>query len=71
MSKKITNYWLEHYCTEHCTLCGNSGVLDTRATAVTAAGVWVGRLNYCICPNGQALRKHDVHLEDWDARRRK
>lgn len=51
----ITNYWLEHYCTTCCSLCGNRGWIDTRGTR-TSAGVEVGRINYCICPNGQALR---------------
>lgn len=53
---KITRYWLEHYATMHCTLCGNSGIIDSRG-ARTAAGLEVGRLNYCICPNGQQMRK--------------
>jgi hypothetical protein len=52
----ITRYWLKHYATQHCTLCGNSGVIDSRGRK-TAAGVLAGRLNWCICPNGQALRK--------------
>lgn len=51
----VTAYWLEHYCTEHCTLCGNSGVIDT-SMAYTAANLRVGRINFCICPNGQAMR---------------
>jgi hypothetical protein len=53
----ITRYWLEYYADSHCTLCGNSGVIDT-AGVRTAAGKEVGRKNYCICPNGQALRKY-------------
>ena len=52
----IDGYWVKHYAGSHCTLCGNHGVIDTRATAVTPAGYWVGRLNFCICPNGQSLR---------------
>lgn len=55
--KAVEAYWLEHYAKDHCTLCGNWGVIDTRATAVTAAGYRTGRLNFCICPNGQALRE--------------
>jgi hypothetical protein len=54
-NKAITNYWLEHYCTQHCTICGNSGFIDSTGIT-TAAGVQVGRVNYCICPNGQVLR---------------
>lgn len=55
-SNLITRYWLEHYCDEQCTLCGNSGIVDTRGVK-TAAGHNVGRINFCICPNGQTLRK--------------
>ncbi len=56
--ERITNYW-ESYYIDHdsvlCSLCGNSGVIDTRG-AKSAAGVVSGRRNWCICPNGQALR---------------
>lgn len=52
----VTAYWLEHYATGHCTLCGNTGVVDTSTTAVDAGGASVGRKNFCICPNGQAMR---------------
>lgn len=64
-SEAVTNYWTEHYVNDHCTLCGNHGVIDTRATAVTAAGVWVGRVNFCICPNGQSLRAQNADPEHW------
>lgn len=58
-NEAVTEYWLEHYGSEGstlCSLCGNSGVIDTRETAVSAAGVNSGRLNFCICPNGQVKR---------------
>ena len=54
--KPVTDYWYEFYCLNHCTLCGNSGWLDTRGVR-TPAGVETGRVNWCICPNGQAFRK--------------
>ncbi len=57
--KVITDYWLQYYTgSSLCSLCGNSGVIDTRKTAISAAGVNQGRLNWCICPNGQGLRDH-------------
>lgn len=59
----VTNYWHEFYCTQHCTLCGNSGVIDTTGVR-TAAGILVGRKNLCICPNGQWMRRAGVTLED-------
>lgn len=56
IAEKLTDYWRKHYATDHCTLCGNRGIIDT-SSAITAAGLRVGRTNYCICPNGQAMRK--------------
>jgi hypothetical protein len=58
----ITNYWHDYYCTDHCTLCGNTGIIDTRGTK-TNAGLLVGRVNYCICPNGQIMRKYGAKKE--------
>lgn len=44
--------------TSTCTLCGNSGVIDTRLTAVSSTGNPVGCLNWCLCSVGQCFRKH-------------
>lgn len=56
----ITDYWHKHYTYDGlCSLCGNSGILNTTG-ARTAAGKLVGRFNYCICPNGQGMRKMQV-----------
>lgn len=58
----IDDYWMEHFLDKEskiCTLCGNSGEIDTRATAISATGVRAGRLNYCICPNGRRKRLAD------------
>jgi hypothetical protein len=54
----VTEYWALNYVspTTHCTLCGNWGTIDTTGTR-TPAGLLVGRKNFCICPNGQAMRK--------------
>lgn len=51
----VVDYWHKFYCTEHCSLCGNSGIIDSRGKR-TAAGVSAGRRNWCICPNGQEAR---------------
>lgn len=59
----VTNYWHTFYCAGACTLCGNKGFIDTRGVR-TAAGVSCGRINYCICPNGQILRKHGAPITD-------
>lgn len=54
--KAVTDYWLKFYVEGVCTLCGNSGYVDTRKTAVSPLGVKVGRRQPCICPNGQENR---------------
>ncbi len=61
----ITAYWQAHYASDHCTLCGNWGIIDSRASAITPAGVRVGRLNFCICPNGTSLREQQANMEAW------
>ena len=59
-SKSLTNYWAEFYIQDkHCSLCGNSGVIDTTGIN-TPNKKMVGRKNFCICPNGQAIRKHMI-----------
>lgn len=65
----VTDYWLTYYASDHCTLCGNTGVIDTRGVC-TPAGVPVGRCNWCICPNGQAMRASRLSLENYEARDR-
>lgn len=60
----VIDYAMGHYVTGHCTLCGNHGVIDSRGVR-TSAGHHVGRLNYCICPNGQSLRDQGGDLEWW------
>ncbi len=56
----VGEYAIIFYSTEWpphiCTLCGNSGIVDTRGVT-SARGRACGRLNYCICPNGQTLRQ--------------
>lgn len=64
----IADFWADNLVRDnHCSLCGNYGVLDTRGVR-TAMGVEVGRLNYCICPNGMALREAGADLSQMDTR---
>jgi hypothetical protein len=56
LNEAVVDYWYEFYSAEHCTLCGNRGVIDTRGVR-TPMGVEVGRLHWCICPNGQVMRR--------------
>lgn len=55
----VTDYMFTYYGAPDnhmCTLCGQRGIIDTRGVK-TPAGVEVGRLNWCLCPNGQAMRE--------------
>ena len=63
----VKRYWREYYLchqTGLCVLCGNTGILDTTKSAKSPRGEESpGRKNYCICPNGQDMRKHGANLE--------
>ncbi len=53
----VKNYWVAFYVNKGlCSLCGNKGMIDTRGVT-SPAGVECGRINYCICPNGQNMRQ--------------
>jgi len=61
----VDHYWLNHYLTPVseadgrtytvCSLCGNSGVINSNC--FTPSGLKVEKKVFCICPNGQSLRK--------------
>jgi hypothetical protein len=60
----VTEYWRKYYINDDvplglCSLCGNSGFIDTTLSAISPAGIHAGRKNFCICPNGQAMRKKE------------
>jgi hypothetical protein len=60
----ISDYWIKNYVHRgHCSLCGNTGKIDTTGIR-TPAGWLVGRVNYCICPNGQVMRRHLETIEE-------
>lgn len=67
----VTRYWSEYYVNNEacggcglCSLCGNTGIIDTTNSAKSPRGdESPGRKNYCICPNGQVMRKHGAKLE--------
>ena len=66
----VTRYWMEYYVNAEachgcglCSLCGNTGIIDTTKSATSPTGdEKPGRKNFCICPNGQVMRKHGVKL---------
>lgn len=61
---KLTTYWLTHFlAAPYCTLCGNSGIIDTSESAKDPHGNPVGVRTYCICPNGLVLRKHKGKID--------
>jgi hypothetical protein len=53
--------WLRysHPTLSLCSLCGNTGVIDTRGRAISPAGYDAGMRHYCLCPNGRAMRETD------------
>jgi hypothetical protein len=51
-------FWVENYVDQEtmlCSLCANRGIVDTRSTAISFAGVKSGKENFCICPNGRTM----------------
>lgn len=68
--KRDGDLWLEFVNHDLCGLCGNTGILDTRPTAVSTVGVRSGVRQPCICPNGRAILKHAMALPS-DRPRRK
>jgi len=71
MSKKnriLDRYWFAHYVSDTplglCTLCGNTGIINTTYVR-SPAGVFPGRHSeYCICPNGRTMREHPARAEE-------
>lgn len=56
--KALANLWHRDYSsTGHCVLCGNHGIIDTRGKVFTSAGRECGDKVFCICPNGQAMKR--------------
>ncbi len=53
--------WLKYLNRKYnlCGLCGNSGVIDTRPTAISGAGIRSGIVSFCICPSGRCLEKQN------------
>jgi len=70
MGKKgdlLDRYWLDHYVGDPplglCTLCGSTGIINTTYVR-SPAGVFPGKHSeYCICPNGRAMRKRPARVE--------
>lgn len=61
INDSVDEYWQEHYVhpqVKFCVLCGNTGVIDTTETAIPPNGSpSIGGKHFCVCPNGQHLRK--------------
>jgi hypothetical protein len=56
---QLADLWLYEFCGKnHCCLCGNYGIIDTRGKVFTPAGYECGDRVFCICPNGRVLKKH-------------
>lgn len=54
----VDNVWWEFiHPSRLCSLCGNSGIIDTIGKVVSAAGVRAGARSFCICPNGREMKR--------------
>lgn len=64
MSNSIHDLWFD-YLDESglCGLCANSGMIDTRGKLTSSRGMPLkGIHEWCICPNGRALKKQHLSL---------
>ncbi len=56
--KQLSDFWAVEYSPKnHCCLCGNRGIIDTRNKVFTPAGYECGARVFCICPNGQTIKR--------------
>ncbi|MCI0392148.1 MAG: hypothetical protein MOB07_25740 [Acidobacteria bacterium] len=55
----VIAYWATYYLSRNwqCSLCGTSGVVDTRGRALNGSGQDQGALQFCFCPAGQKWRE--------------
>jgi hypothetical protein len=55
----VIAYWATYYLSRNwqCSLCGTSGVVDTRGRALNESGQDQGALQFCFCPAGQRWRE--------------
>lgn len=60
----LSDFWFENFISpnHHCGICGNWGVIDTRGKVFTPAGVECGIRTYCLCPNGQVMKRGKAKL---------
>lgn len=58
-NKRDSELWHEFMHPELmvCSLCGNTGLINTAGRAVSHAGIPCGGLWFCICPNGRERKK--------------
>lgn len=59
VSKAVSQYWMTYYLSERgvCSLCGNRGRVTTLIDDPPFGLTQSKTTHYCICPNGQAMRK--------------
>lgn len=54
---QLAQLWASEFSPKnHCCLCGNRGIIDTRGQIFTPAGFECGAKVFCICPNGRAIK---------------
>ncbi len=56
----LDDYWHHNYSKNGiCVLCGNSGEIDTTGVK-TNADFEVGKVSFCICPNGRKIKEFSI-----------
>lgn len=58
----VTDYWLKYYLdpdSDLCALCGNTGIIIMENIRNPSGQLLKSTYaDYCICPNGQSMRKN-------------
>lgn len=61
----LTKIWKAEFVKgKYCSLCGNSGIIDSRGRKVFSTNVEVGRTSFCICPIGRATKRDRVSISE-------
>lgn len=61
----LTKVWKDEFVKgKYCSLCGNTGIIDTRGRKICYTNVEFGRVSFCICPMGRATKRNRVTLDE-------
>lgn len=61
----LTKIWKAEFIKDkYCSLCGNTGIIDTRNRKHIDTNEDFGRPSFCICPIGRATKRDRVTLSE-------